>query len=235
MRRALVTGAGGAIGRAIVQRLAADGYDVIAADRDATGLTEISEVAASTLTFDVTDDVAVAAALRAVESLDVVVTAAGIGAMAMTASVPAADWRRTLETNLTGTFLVCQAALPALVAAKGCIVTIASSGGLRATPYNAAYNVSKAGVIMLTKVLAVEHAKDGVRANAVCPSSVRTPFLKGFMPPPEADMELLKRLSGPAPRLIETAEVADAVGYLVSPSAAAVTGTTLVLDAGSTS
>jgi NAD(P)-dependent dehydrogenase (short-subunit alcohol dehydrogenase family) len=154
--------------------------------------------------------------------------------MAMTADVSLADWQRTLDVNLTGTFLTCRAALPALVATKGSIVAIASSGGIRATPYNAAYCASKAGVIMLMKVLAVEHARDGVRANAVCPSAVRTPFLKGFTPPPQADGALLARLAGPAPRLLDVNEVADAVGYLISASAAAVTGTTLVLDAGST-
>jgi NAD(P)-dependent dehydrogenase (short-subunit alcohol dehydrogenase family) len=164
----------------------------------------------------------------------VLVTAAGVGSMAMTGSLPTADWQRTLDINLTGTFLVCREALPALIKAKGAIVTIASSGGLRPTPYNAAYCVSKAGVIMLTKVLAMEHAKDGVRANSVCPSSVNTPFLKGFVPPPEADVDLLIRLAGPAPHRISVDEVADAVGYLVSDSATSVTGTTLVLDAGST-
>jgi NAD(P)-dependent dehydrogenase (short-subunit alcohol dehydrogenase family) len=87
---------------------------------------------------------------------------------------------------------------------------------------------------MLTKVLAVEHARNGIRANAVCPGSVRTPFLKGFQPPADADLDLLMRNAGPAPRLLDPGEVADAVSYLVSPSAAAVTGTTLVLDAGST-
>lgn len=232
--QALVTGAGGAIGHAIVRRLAEDGYDVIATDRDPAGLAEIGDVAAQTLSFDVTDESAVAEAFSGIDSLDALVSAAGVGTMAMTASLSVEDWKRTLDINLTGTFLVCREALPALISAKGAIVTIASSGGLRPTPYNAAYCVSKSGVIMLTKVLAMEHAKDGVRANAVCPSSVKTPFLKGFVPPPEADLDLLIRLAGPAPHRIDVTEVADAVGYLVSDSAKSVTGTTLVLDAGST-
>lgn len=233
MLTALVTGAGGGIGRAIVARLASDGYRVTAVDRDKAGLAaiagDVDKVAA-----DVTDEAAVSRLFDGIDRLDVLVTAAGIGAMSRTAELGLADWQRTLDVNLTGTFLVCRCALPPLLAAKGCIVTIASSGGLRPTPYNAAYCVSKAGVIMLTKVLAVEHAKDGIRANAVCPGSVRTPFLKGFQPPPDADLDLLIRNAGPAPRRLEPQEVADAVGYLVSPSAASVTGTTMVLDSGST-
>jgi NAD(P)-dependent dehydrogenase (short-subunit alcohol dehydrogenase family) len=230
---ALVTGAGGGIGQAIIGRLVKDGYDVIALDRDEAALSAIADVA-TLVVADVTDERSVDEAFDGIERLDALITAAGVGSMSLTSELPLTDWQRTLDINLTGTFLVCRRALPALVAATGCIVTIASSGGIRATPYNAAYCVSKAGVIMLTKVLAVEHAKDGVRANAVCPGSVRTPFLKGFQPPPDADLDLLIRNAGPAPRLLDPSEVADAVGYLASPSAVSITGTTLVLDAGST-
>jgi NAD(P)-dependent dehydrogenase (short-subunit alcohol dehydrogenase family) len=103
---------------------------------------------------------------------------------------------------------------------------------LRATPYNAAYCVSKAGVVMLSRVLAVEFVADGVRVNCVCPSSVDTPFLEEFTIPEDADIGLLNRLGGVIPRKIDPGEVAAAVAYLASEDAAMITGTTLVLDGG---
>jgi NAD(P)-dependent dehydrogenase (short-subunit alcohol dehydrogenase family) len=107
---------------------------------------------------------------------------------------------------------------------------MASVAGLRATPYNAAYCASKGGVIMLTKSMALELARDGVRVNAVCPASVDTPFLRGFNLPDEADMALLSRSMSPMGRLIDVAEVAGAVAYLASDDAATISGTTLVID-----
>ena len=93
------------------------------------------------------------------------------------------EWRRVIEVNLTGTFLLSQSALPALLESKGTIVNMGSVAGLRATPYNAAYCASKGGVIMLTKSMAIELAKAGVRVNAVCPASVDTPFLRELRAP----------------------------------------------------
>ena len=146
----------------------------------------------------------------------------------------AAQWRRIIDVNLTGTFLLSRSALPALLESKGTIVNMGSVAGLRATPYNAAYCASKGGVIMLTKSMAIELARDGVRVNAVCPASVDTPFLRGFTLPEGADLSLLTRASSPMGRLIEPAEVAAAVAYLASDEAATVSGTTLVIDGAAT-
>ena len=109
-----------------------------------------------------------------------------------------------------------------------------SVAGLRATPYNAAYCASKGGVIMLTKSMAIELAKAGVRVNAVCPASVDTPFLRNFQLPEGADMALLTRAASPMGRLIDPAEVAAAVAYLASDDAATISGTTLVIDGAAT-
>jgi NAD(P)-dependent dehydrogenase (short-subunit alcohol dehydrogenase family) len=144
------------------------------------------------------------------------------------------EWRRVIDVNLTGTFLLSQAALPALLEARGVIVNMASVAGLRATPYNAAYCASKGGVIMLTKSMALELARQGVRVNAVCPASVDTPFLRGFQLPDGADMALLSRSASPMGRLIDAAEVAAAVAYLASDDAATISGTTLVIDGAAT-
>ncbi|MFZ0665649.1 MAG: SDR family oxidoreductase, partial [Acidimicrobiales bacterium] len=121
-------------------------------------------------------------------------------------------------------------ALPALRQTKGVIVNMASVAGQRATPYNAAYCASKGGVIMLTKSMAIELAKSGVRVNAVCPASVDTPMLRSFTIPDGADIPLLARAASPMGRIIDATEVAGAVVYLASKEAATISGTTLVID-----
>ena len=187
---------------------------------------------------DVTDPDSVAATVSEVMRrhgrLDVLANVAGIGLARRIGDLTLDEWRRVLDVNLTGTFLLSQAALPALIEARGTIVNMASMAGLRATPYNAAYCASKGGVIMLTKSMALEFAGDGVRVNAVCPASVDTPFLRGFRLPEGADMALLSRAASPMGRLIDPAEVAAAVAYLASDEAATVSGTTLVIDGAAT-
>jgi NAD(P)-dependent dehydrogenase (short-subunit alcohol dehydrogenase family) len=187
---------------------------------------------------DVTDAdscaAAVAFVLEAHGRLDILANVAGIGISRMIADLTPAEWRRVIDVNLTGTFLLSQSALPALLASKGTIVNMGSVAGLRATPYNAAYCASKGGVIMLTKSMAIELAQAGVRVNAVCPASVDTPFLRNFQLPDGADMALLTRASSPMGRLIDPTEVAAAVAYLVSDDAATISGTTLVIDGAAT-
>jgi NAD(P)-dependent dehydrogenase (short-subunit alcohol dehydrogenase family) len=157
-----------------------------------------------------------------------------VGRFAPTLDVTLDDWNRTLAVNLTGTFLTCRAALPALVEARGSIVNVASVAGVRAVPYNAAYCASKAGVILLTKSLAVEFGGRGVRANCVCPSSVDTGFLDGFAFTDEMDLTLFARGASVLAGVMDPAVVAAAVAYLASDDAASVTGTTLMLDGGAT-
>jgi NAD(P)-dependent dehydrogenase (short-subunit alcohol dehydrogenase family) len=124
--------------------------------------------------------------------------------------------------------------LAPLLESKGTIVNMASVAGMRATPYNAAYCASKGGVIMLTKSMAIELAKAGVRVNAVCPASVDTPFLRGFELPEGADLSLFARASSPMGRVVDVTEVAGAVAYLASDEAATISGTTLVIDGAAT-
>ena len=113
-------------------------------------------------------------------SLDILANIAGVGCFKPTGALTLDEWNRTIAVNLTGTFLMCQHALEPLLASKGTIVNMASVAGLRATPYNAAYCASKGGVVMLTKALAVEFGRRGLRINCVCPSAVDTPFLDNF-------------------------------------------------------
>ncbi len=228
-RVALVSGAASGIGAAVAIRLTEEGGTVVRSDLVAID---------GGVVCDVTDQAscreAVASALSRHGRLDVLVNVAGIGVGRRIGEVTADEWRRVIEVNLTGTFLLSQASLTPLLEARGSIVNMASVAGLRATPYNAAYCASKGGVIMLTKSMALELAREGVRVNAVCPASVDTPFLRGFQLPEGADMALLSRSVSPMGRLIDVAEVAAAVAYLASDDAASISGTTLVMDGGST-
>jgi meso-butanediol dehydrogenase/(S,S)-butanediol dehydrogenase/diacetyl reductase len=228
-RVALVSGAAGGIGAAVVDRLEAEGATVVGADL---------EPSVGGVRCDVTDEVSCAAAVaHTVDThggLDILVNVAGIGVASRVTDVDPDVWRRIIEVNLTGTFLLTQAAVPALVDSTGCVVNMASVAGLRATPYNAAYCASKGGVILLTKSLAIELASAGVRVNAVCPASVDTPFLRNFSLPEDADLSLFARASSPMGRRVEPAEVAAAVAYLASEDARTVSGTTLVIDGAAT-
>jgi NAD(P)-dependent dehydrogenase (short-subunit alcohol dehydrogenase family) len=226
---ALVSGAASGIGRAVAVRLAAEGATVVGCDVVATS---------DGIVCDVRDAGACAATVATVLDrhgrLDILANVAGIGISRLLADLTPDEWRRVIDVNLTGTFLLSQAALPALLASKGSIVNMGSVAGMRATPYNAAYCASKGGVIMLTKSMALELAKAGVRVNAVCPASVDTPFLRNFELPEGADMALLTRAASPMGRLIDPDEVAGAVAYLVSADAATISGTTLVIDGAAT-
>jgi NAD(P)-dependent dehydrogenase (short-subunit alcohol dehydrogenase family) len=227
-RVVLVSGAASGIGAAVALRMSDEGAIVIRSDIVA---------AEGVIKCDVTDSDSCRAAVGCVMDehgrLHVLVNVAGIGMGSRIGDVKLEDWKRIIDVNLTGTFLLSQAALGPLVATKGSIVNMASVAGIRATPYNAAYCASKAGVIMLTKSMALELASDGVRVNAVCPASVDTPFLRGFRLPEGADMALLSRSTSPMGRLIDAAEVAAAVAYLASEDAATVSGTTIVIDGAS--
>jgi NAD(P)-dependent dehydrogenase (short-subunit alcohol dehydrogenase family) len=226
---ALVSGAAGGIGAAVADRLADDGATVVRGD-----IVPGSDGIALDVTDAASCAAAVAHALDAHGRLDVLANVAGIGAGARITDVEPDQWRRIIEVNLTGTFLLSQAAVPALLATTGCIVNLGSVAGLRATPYNAAYCASKGGVVLLTKSMAIELAKDGVRVNVVCPASVDTPFLRNFELPEGADLSLFARAASPMGRRVEPEEVAAAVAYLASDEARTISGTTLVIDGAAT-
>lgn len=240
-RVALVTGGAGGIGRAVVERIGAEGGRIVVGDVDIEAATSVALAfgdRASAVALDVTDPASCAAAVATTTErfgrLDVLVNVAGVGSFAHTGGLSLEAWERTLRVNLTGTFLMCQLALPELLARRGAIVNVASVAGIRATPYNAAYCASKGGVIMLSKSLAVEFGKAGLRVNCVCPSAVDTAFLSGFDWPEGIDLSLFARAGSVLPGPIAPAEVASAIAYLASDDAASVTGTTLVLDGGAT-
>jgi meso-butanediol dehydrogenase/(S,S)-butanediol dehydrogenase/diacetyl reductase len=238
---ALVTGAASGIGRATAVRLASEGARVFCTDVNEVGLAEtlasIRELGgeAHGEWCDVSDPSAarrsVASCLDRYAALDVLANIAGVGHFQHTLEVTVEEWNRTLAVNLSGVFFMCQAALPALLDRRGAIVNMASSAGLIGQAYSAAYCASKGGVVQLTKALAVEFARRGVRVNCVCPGGIDTPMLAGFRPPTGADLALIQRL-----KLIdergEPEAVAAAVAYLASDEARYVNGAVLSVDAG---
>jgi NAD(P)-dependent dehydrogenase (short-subunit alcohol dehydrogenase family) len=242
-RAALVTGAAAGLGRATAILLGSTGLSVDCLDRDGAGAEQTALAVrdaggnAWASVCEVTDEAAVADAVaRSTERegrLDVLVNAAGVARNGHTDELTLQEWQAVLAVNLTGTFLVTRAALPALVASAGCIVNVASVAGLRGWPYMAAYAASKGGVVAFSRSLAVEYGRRGVRVNCVCPGAIDTALAAGLVPVPDADPALLGR--APAltdPPRAQPDEVAHAIGYLCSPQARFVTGAVHVIDGG---
>jgi len=189
-RTAVVSGAGSGLGRAAAGRLAQEGAPAACMDLALDAAEETAEQiraaggTARAYRVDVADPAsvkeAVSAATRDLGPPRVAVTCAGIGRFANAHEMPFADWSRIIAVNLTGTFLMAQAVLPAMLEHGGVIVTVASNAGLMGQPYSAAYCASKGGVIQLTKALAAEYLGRGVRANCVAPGGIKTPLQKSF-------------------------------------------------------
>jgi NAD(P)-dependent dehydrogenase (short-subunit alcohol dehydrogenase family) len=227
-RVALVTGGASGIGLATVVMLRARGATVVAADLRASGDVE---------PLDVTDEGAVDALVASVVErhgrLDLAANVAGTpGVHAEVTDSTTADWRHTLSVNLDGVYFCLRAEMRAMRAAgAGSVVNVASSAGRMGVPGLAAYSASKHAVIGLTKSAALEVARAGIRVNAVCPGSVRTPMLEGFV---GGDEELLEKMGRRSPmgRLGEPDEIAEAVVWLLSDAARFVTGNALSPDGG---
>jgi NAD(P)-dependent dehydrogenase (short-subunit alcohol dehydrogenase family) len=239
-RAALSTGANRGIGEAIARRLVAEGASVALVARDAERLADLAEElgrdsTAHALPADVADPGGAAEAIeRAHEALDglgILVNAAAVDCdWVPTAELSLESWDRTIAVNLSGAFYVSRAALPLMVAGGGgAIVSITSVAGHRVWPQDVAYGVSKAGLEMLTKTIAVEYAERGIRANCVAPG-----VIDAGMTDVIEDTEERRQLVAmhPLGRMGRAEEVAEAVIWLVSDESAFTTGTTLAVDGG---
>ena len=226
-RVALVTGAASGIGRATAERLAAEGATVVGVDRDA-GTDRVHDVADPEADRALVEDV-VAEHGR----LDVLCNVAGILRFAHAGEHTRQDWDRTMAVNLSGPWFLMQAALPHLAASWGNVVNVASAAGLVGQAYTSAYCASKAGLIGLTKSLAIEYASRKVRLNCVCPGQVDTNLLADFAFPEGADQRLLDKLL-PLLRGAAPEEIATLIAFLASDEARYVTGAAWPIDGGQT-
>jgi meso-butanediol dehydrogenase / (S,S)-butanediol dehydrogenase / diacetyl reductase len=243
-RAALVTGGGSGIGAAVARRLTAAGMRVCVSGRRREPLEALArEIGGLAVCADTGDAAAVertvGAAVGTFGRLDVLVCSAGTGAPGAVLEQTIESWSRVLRTNLTGAFLACRAALPHLLETRGAIVTVSSLGGLRAAPGAAAYSSSKAGLVMLTRSIALDYGPAGVRANCVCPGWVRTPIGDGEMDELAGRRGLdreaayaLATATTPLRRPGEPEEVAEAVAWLAGDAAAYVNGAVVSVDGG---
>jgi NAD(P)-dependent dehydrogenase (short-subunit alcohol dehydrogenase family) len=247
----LITGGAGGMGRAIAAAFLEEGDAVAIADVSEEGLrAAVADVRAGDTTLEaITVDVRrvdecermVAEAVERLGRLDVLVNAAGVWVEGPTAEMTEAQWDRTVDVNLKGTFFACRFAIPHLERTEGCIVNISSDYGLVGGPGAAIYNASKGGVSLLTRSLGLELAAKGVRCNAVCPADVDTPMLEGQARDyGGGDREgYLGALLANYPqkqraRFIRPDEVAALVRFLASAAAAPMTGACIPIDFGIT-
>ncbi len=237
-KAALVTGAASGIGRATALRLAREGARLALADRDRERLEAAARDAgaAATFLYDAADGESsaamAAAAAKALGGLDVLICNAGIYLKTHFAEMTPSDWSLVLAVNLTSVARIVQAALPSLIDSRGNVVSVASTAATAGIAYAAHYAAAKAGIVALTKSLAVEFAPRGVRFNAVAPGRVKTAITAGLAPLAGQDASLLVRPPKLAGRTDggEPDDLAAAIAFLASDEARYVSGSLLVVD-----
>lgn len=242
---ALVTGAASGIGRATVLLAAQRGYEVLAVDRDQTGLASLVEevreqhqsVDIMTAHVDVTDRNSLAETLAGTRgergTLKAAITCAGVEVIEDIVTLEHADWQRCIDVNLTGTFNTVRAVLPELIDTRGSLVMVASDAGITGAQGYAAYCAAKHGVVGLTKAAALDLGPRGVRVNAVAPGFVETPMADRIF---DGDKDSWDYYQGTVPlgRFAQPAEVAKAILYLAGDEASYITGAVHSVDGGST-
>jgi NAD(P)-dependent dehydrogenase (short-subunit alcohol dehydrogenase family) len=247
-RAVLVTGAGGGIGAAVVRRFLVDGWHVVLTDLSSSSLEEVTASLRGAYTVVAGDVRSVAdceaivdAGASAIGRLDAVVNAAGIWTEGASEEVSEDEWDRVIDVNLKGTFFVTRSAIPRLRETKGCVINLSSDAGIHGNAGAAVYCASKGGVTLLTKALALELARDGIRVNAVCPGDVATPMLSfqatTFGGGDEA--AYYQRLLDAYPqkdkaRFIKPEEVAELIWFMAQPPATPMTGACVSIDFGLT-
>jgi len=238
----IVTAAASGIGLAIARRFAAEGANVAMADINAEALAGESAVLglpAERLLTRVTDvsvmadvEALVAETVQKFGALNVLCNNAGIGCWGYVTEISAERWHRTFQVTVDSVFYGMRFALPHLIAARGAVINTASISGLFGDYGFAAYNAAKGAVVNLTRNLAIDHAKDGIRVNAVCPGLIETPATRWMRENNTIMEDYLPRM--PMGRPGKPEEIAAAVAFLASDDASYVTGHCLVVDGGLT-
>ncbi len=238
-KKALVTGAVRGLGKAIADGLAESGATVYGTSRDATAARQISErYGTPSLVIDVTQTKELRRFAETLtqesEGIDLLVNNAGVNVPKPALELTADDWDTVFDTNLKGSFFLSTAIAQHWIdrGTPGAIVNVASQAGIVGIEERAAYGTSKAGLIHLTKVLALEWASAGIRVNAVAPTFVRTELTASTLSRPEWAAELLSRI--PIGRFGEPGDIAGAIAFLLSDAASLITGHTLAIDGGYT-
>jgi meso-butanediol dehydrogenase / (S,S)-butanediol dehydrogenase / diacetyl reductase len=242
---ALITGAASGIGKATAERIAQEGGSVACVDlnesvKQTAAAIEAKGGTAIALTCDVSDEQQVADTVSAVvarfDRIDVLCNVAGILRSDYTHELTLENWDRILKVNLTGTFLMCRAAIPHLLKVKGGnIVNTSSTSALGSHPWMAAYAASKGAILSFTRVLAVEYIKQGLRANCVCPGGIATPLHGQFQMPKGADPELLRGAMPPNGKYVGPEYAASVIAFLASDDARYITGEDVRADGGALS
>lgn len=236
---AVITGGASGIGAATARLLHREGASVVLGDVDPAGQALADELGERALfrTCDVSSleqvEGLVGTAVSHFGALHVMFNNAGIGSLSPIEALSVEDWRRVIAIDLDGVFFGLKAAIPALRASGGgAVVNTASASGLAADYGFAAYNAAKAGVINLTRTAAIDHAREGIRVNCICPGPVDTPILAGVQAVPGLRSDWEDRV--PQGRFARADEIAEAVAFLASDAASAITGIALPVDGGLT-
>ncbi|MDX1906642.1 MAG: glucose 1-dehydrogenase [Bacteroidia bacterium] len=240
-KKALVTGAGSGIGEEIAHVLARAGAQVYVTDVTASQAAAVAAAIvaaggqAQHIQMDVTQAASCEAAHDITGCLDILVNNAGIGLVGTLLTTSQADMERLCQVNLMGVFVVCKTFVPDMLAAgRGSVINISSIGGVVGIVDRLAYCTTKFAVTGMTKCMALDHAKQGVRFNAICPGRVETPFVQQMIrqyPDPEAAYRNMAATQ-PMGRMASTAEVASVALFLASDASAFITGDTLMVDGG---
>lgn len=236
-KRALVTAAGAGMGRAAVLAFAREGARVLATDVNVGLMKDLAgRPGIETARLDVLDDAAVAAFVEKAGAVDILFNCAGWVHQGSLLECSIADWDRSFDLNVRSMFVMCKAMLPKMVAKGGGVILNMSSvlGAGKAAPNRLAYASSKAAVQGFTRALAIDHVKQGIRVNCVCPGTVDTPSLadriQAFADPVQARKDFVARQ--PMGRLATAEEIAETFVYLVSDESSFMTGQAVYVDGG---
>jgi NAD(P)-dependent dehydrogenase (short-subunit alcohol dehydrogenase family) len=243
-KNALITGTSAGLGRAIAVALAREGYDLALTEVDAAALKDtladpaLANRKAVPITLDLRSQESIRAAFekatKELGDIDLLVNNAGRALLKPVVEVTDAEWDDVIDITLKGAYFLSQQFGRACIAKKrpGAIVSMASTHGMTGLPGRSVYGISKAGLIQMTRMLAIEWAEHNIHVNAIAPTTVMTESRQQLLADPAKRAAALKRI--PSGRFATPEEIAAAVVYLASPGAASVTGHTLPVDGGLT-